>query len=66
MAVSRLRDQLDAARRETDRWPEWKRKEIEAEVRRTPLRIETDRGSSSTERDQRANSRSPDRQKSTR
>ena len=41
MAASRLKEQLDAARRETDRWPEWKKKEIEAEVRRTPLKTRT-------------------------
>jgi hypothetical protein len=38
MAASRLKEQLEAARRETDTWPAWKKKEIEAEVRKTPLR----------------------------
>ena len=38
MKASGLKEQLDAARRETDRWPEWKKKEIEAEVRKTPLK----------------------------
>ena len=38
MAASRLREQLDAARQETNRWPAWKRKEIEAEIQKTPLR----------------------------
>jgi hypothetical protein len=40
MAASRLKQQLDAAKRETDRWPEWKKREIEAEVRKTPLKIQ--------------------------
>jgi len=38
MAVSRLKQQLDAARQETEGWPSWQRMEIEAEVRKTPLR----------------------------
>lgn len=36
--MSALREQLDAAQRETDSWPAWKKMEVEAEIRRTPLK----------------------------
>jgi hypothetical protein len=36
--VSRLKEQLDAVRRETSNWPEWRKQEIEAEVLKTPLK----------------------------
>jgi hypothetical protein len=59
MAASRLKEQLEAARRETDRWPEWKRKEIEAEVRKTPLKRERNDVGSIIGSDQEITSRSP-------
>ena len=57
MAASRLREQLDAARRETDRWPEWKRKEIEAEVRKTPLKNQRNDDALAVGRDREISSR---------
>jgi hypothetical protein len=36
--VSRLKEQLDAVRRETSTWPEWRKLEIEAEVLKTPMK----------------------------
>ena len=36
--VSKLKEQLEAVRRETSSWPEWRKLEIEAEVLKTPLR----------------------------
>jgi hypothetical protein len=54
MAASRLKEQLEAARKETETWPAWKRKEIEAEVRKTPLRNSTKDDGSSIDGDQKS------------
>ncbi len=36
--ISRLKEQLDAVRREITNWPDWRRREIEAEVSKTPVK----------------------------
>jgi hypothetical protein len=45
--ASRLKEQLDAARQETNSWPAWRRMEIEAEVAKTPLRRQSEGNQSS-------------------
>jgi hypothetical protein len=47
--VSRLREQLEAAKQETDSWPAWRKSEIDAEVAKTPLRRPSERNQSSGE-----------------
>ena len=38
MIESWLREQLDAIGRKMETWPEWQKREIEAEIERTPIR----------------------------
>jgi hypothetical protein len=40
--ASRLKEQLEAARQETNSWPAWRRMEIKAEVAKTPLRRQSE------------------------
>ena len=47
--ASRLKEQLEAAREETDNWPAWRRMEIEVEVAKTPLRRRSEGNESSGE-----------------
>jgi len=47
--VSKLKEQLDAVRREINNWPEWRKLEIEAEVSKTPVRSKSGQNSASSQ-----------------
>jgi len=49
--ASWLKEQLDAVGRKMERWPEWEKKQLNAEIERTPLRsTENDPGDSSNDK----------------
>lgn len=45
MVKSRVKEQLDAAVREMESWPDWKKEELKKEIEKTPLKIKDRIGS---------------------